>query len=396
MNWLEKYLEYTSSHEAPEIFHRWSALAGIAGVVNRKAWLIRKSKSTGLRFIQYPGQLMVVLVAGSGECRKSTAVGFIEDLLRRSETVDLYSGKITPERLLAKLGALKNGAILTVVCDELSYFFSKAKYAESMIENILKLTAAKETDEYETQERQRVLRNACFTGLFATIPQSLGESIPAVAHGKGFMVRFIWVFADQPRRSDPMFDDDDEEGDAGVRHNSPLGIELVQGLKAISLLKGRVRVAVEARKWFQAWYMTYREQPDSKGEGWPARRHEHLVRTAMVLGIAKRSELTITTEDLLEADQMLIEIETGFPKAFAYIGRHTAAEGTKRIIELLNRNGVTELSTGEIIKRLIHYFRDAKELRTALDTLRQAGTIMPKVINAGHPENTIWVLKATR
>ena len=390
MDWLEKYLEYTSSHEAPEIFHRWSALTGIAGVVNRKAWLIRKSARTGLRFIQYPGQLMVVLVAGSGECRKSTTVGFIEQILRRAELVDLYSGRITPERLLAKLAGLKGGAILTVICDELSYFFSKAKYAESMIENILKLSAAKDKDEYETQEHQRVLTNACFTALLATTPESLGTSIPAVAHGKGFMVRFVWVFADTPRASDAMIDSD--EGDEDItKLNTPLGIELVAGLKAIGLLKGRVIVDAEAREWFRKWYMAYRELPDSKGEGWPARRHEHLARTAMVLGIARRSELTITVKDFEEADRMLTDVEAGFPKAFAYIGRHTADEQNRRIIELFNRFG-PELTTKEITRRAAHFFRDSKELRVALDTLKDAGTIIRLVIDAGHPENTTWVL----
>src|SRR5712664_2402071 len=187
MSFVSRYLDYTQHHEAPEVFHKWSAIATIAATLNRKCFLVRASSKSHLTYISYPGQLMIVLVAGAGRMRKSTTVGFAEKLLQEADSAYVYDGKISPERLLAKLGDLPQGAIMTVIADELSYFLSKAQYAESMVQNILELSSAKSIGSYETQKKTKILKNVCFTGLFATTPKSLGESIPETAHEDGFL-----------------------------------------------------------------------------------------------------------------------------------------------------------------------------------------------------------------
>ena len=38
-NWIEAYTAFTNNTEAPEKFHRWTAISTIAGALNRKCWV---------------------------------------------------------------------------------------------------------------------------------------------------------------------------------------------------------------------------------------------------------------------------------------------------------------------------------------------------------------------
>ena len=107
MGWIEDYLEYTSFQESPPVFHKWAAIYAIGAAVSRKV-ILRRRNALGVEFFRtWPGQLSVVLVAGAGRCKKSTAVNLVTDFLRQIDAINLYEGKITPEQLLNS-GARKN------------------------------------------------------------------------------------------------------------------------------------------------------------------------------------------------------------------------------------------------------------------------------------------------
>lgn len=387
-SFIDKYLDFTSTHEAPEIFHKWCAISTIAATLNRKCFLIRASGQSHLRYVSYPGQMLITLVAGSGRLRKSTTVGFAQKLLRDAKSADLYDGKISPERLLQKLGKSPNGAIMTLIADELSYFLSKAQYAENMVQNILELSAAKDEGDYETKGEQVHLRNVCLTGLFATTPRSLGESIPETAHDDGFMSRFIWVFADKPRGKDAMFTDEETMNSDVIEGSKVLRDSLIKDLQEFSGLQGKFKVSTLGREWYQDWYNKYADSPEAEGDGWGSRVHEHLIRVAMTLGVSEHRKLFIDQPQLTEALEMLNYVSANLYKATALIGRHGSVDQQKRILNLFAKGDI-ELSTKDIIRKTMAFFKDVKELHAALDTLEQAGILKVVMINAGE-NNKTW------
>ena len=105
-DWLEDYLKYTAPQESPEIFHFWSGVAVIAGVLNRRVFLPRIAANGVLYYTNFPGQLSPILIAGSGKAKKSTAINIAKGFMKTSG-VKLFDGKITPEQLLVKLSTLK-------------------------------------------------------------------------------------------------------------------------------------------------------------------------------------------------------------------------------------------------------------------------------------------------
>lgn len=255
-SWLSDYIEYTQTQESPELFHLWCGVSLIAATLNRHVWLPRISRDGIERYRSFPGQIGVVLVAGSGKAKKSTAIADIaEGLLKEAGTATIYDGKITPERLLAKLGSQPNGkAVLTIIQHELTTFLSKQSYNEHMIDILTKLVDCKD-DAYETQEKTHVLRDVCCTFLFGTTPRNLGEGVPPQAHDTGFMGRFFYVYGDRSGKIEPLSTTTVEP--TLVANSIRQRSSLVQRLREYSKLSGPFSWTADGKEWYDEWYTTY-------------------------------------------------------------------------------------------------------------------------------------------
>ena len=376
--WLGDYLEYTETQESPEIFHLWCGIALIASTVNRKVWLPRISRDGIERFRLFPGQIAVVLVAGSGKAKKSTAIAdMAESMLKEAATATIYDGKITPERLLAKLGSQPSGkAILTVIQHELTTFLSRQTYNEHMIDIITKLCDCKD-DAYETQEKTHVLRDVCCTFLFGTTPRNLGEGVPPQAHDTGFMGRFLFVFGDRSGKIEPLSSTgaDTTLATESLRRRT----SLVTRLREFAKLSGPFSWTSEGKEWFDDWYNDYMNSSESEGEGWAQRKPDHLLRVAMALAISNSNGLPplVLDTNVQRASLTMLEshVEAQFPKTFAYIGRHASAEAQARILEVFRNRGNAPVSSEEIYSRTLKYFGNIRELQGALMGMRMAGTV---------------------
>jgi len=376
MSWLTEYLDYCDLQESPDAFHMWAGLTGVASVLNRNVWLPRVSADGVERFKNYPGQLMTVLVAGPGLTRKSTAISIIQGLLKDAAASRLYVGKITPEQLLHKLGSFPdNRAVLTLIADELSVFLSKQQYAEPMVNILTKLANALDDDEYETRAVKMRLLSACVTMLAATTPSSLGLSIPPEAHQHGFQSRLTYVYADKSDKIEPLTTDPATVDPQLIRKAMRQREYLIQGLRDMSRLRGPFSTEPDAKRWFDKWYRQYRDSPASFGEGWPSRRAEHLLRTAMLMQISGDLTLRVTVASLVASDALLArDVESNFQRSFAYIGRHANNEQLRKIVSLFDRQG-SIVSAEDIYLKTMRYFSDIKALQMGLESLRVAGVL---------------------
>ena len=219
MSWLDDYLLYTSKQESPQIFHYWNAVATVGAVLNRRVYLPRVSDGIE-RYRIFPGQIMVILVAGSGRLRKSTAIRLPKSLLTAAG-IKILDGKTSPEKLLTMLGghgAHTKTGIITILAPELSVFFSRQQYAESLIDIITDLADAPDRKDFPTQKGGEIwIKDACVTLIGATTPSSLAEAIPQRAHQHGFMFSFHICLCEQnrPQRK--------SQRDQARPHKSPVG-----------------------------------------------------------------------------------------------------------------------------------------------------------------------------
>ncbi|MBE3037566.1 MAG: hypothetical protein IMZ62_01945, partial [Chloroflexi bacterium] len=77
-SFLRDFVSLGEGTEVPPIFLLWSGIAGISAALERRCWIDQGS------YIVYPN-IYMILIAGSGRCRKSTAIGLIENLLIKVE-----------------------------------------------------------------------------------------------------------------------------------------------------------------------------------------------------------------------------------------------------------------------------------------------------------------------
>lgn len=388
MGWIEDYVRFTQAHEAPEHFHVWSAIAGICAAVNRRVVFWRADKDSAMRFRSFPGQMMLVTVGKSGKLRKSTQLGFIRDILMDSKAVNVFDGTITPERFLASLAESDpindKDAILTVVGDEVSFFFGRQTYAERMIENVLELSAAKNITQYQTQGAKIKLTNACLTLIMCTTPTSLADSVPENFHHTGMSSRIIWVYGDEAREPNPMMDRPEEANSSErAKESSILRMKLIGGIKRIQQLAGEMDATDDARAWMRNWYLEYMKTPEASQEGWPSRKMEHVIRTAQALTISDNYMLEVTdkqklimqTEHFERGLKLIDAVMETFYKSFAEIGRHSNSERQRKIIAMFTAKANVEISTREIMQKLIHLYRDKREFRNDMDMLIEMGMI---------------------
>ncbi len=374
MSWLDDYLSYTSKQESPEIFHYWNAVATVSSVLNRKVYLPRVSDGIE-RYRIYPGQCMIILVAGSGRLRKSTSIKLPKSLIE-SVGIKVLDGKTSPEKLLSMLGGsgqhTKSGTI-TIFAPELSVFFSRQQYAESLIDIITDLADAPDRKDFPTQKGGDIwVRDACVTFFGATTPSSLAEAIPQRAHQHGFMSRFIFVYASSTNRKESL--SETHPNAAKMKWALDLKQKLAYGLECFNKLSGPFDFTDEAREWYDQWYDKYADVADKEGEGWVSRVPDHLLRTAMALQVCKNMGMAYEKSTLLEALAALRLVEDSMPEAFAQIGIHSGASGIDRLISLFKKNG-GKVTNFDLFDKSLRYFPDAVALKRAVTGLQAAGWI---------------------
>ncbi len=318
----------------------------------------------------------IILVAGSGKAKKSTAItDMAEALLRDAGTATIYDGMVTPERLMAKLGSQPNGkSIMTIIQHEMTTFISKKSYQEHIIDILTKLMDGKE-DGYETQTKTYKLHDVCCTFLLGTTPRNLGEGVPPQAHDTGFMGRFLFIYGDRSGKIEPLSggtDVDPQIATESIRQRS----SLLQGLRTISKITGPIWWTKEGKEWFDDWYHTYMRSELSEGEGWPQRKPEHMLRVAMVLSVSRELEIVgIGSGDQQAALTMIEEhVEREMNRSFAYIGRHANAENQQRIIEVFKLKG-GKVSSKELYARTLRYFGDIRSLALAMQGMQAVGSV---------------------
>jgi hypothetical protein len=391
MNWLKSYLEYNAKQESPEKFQLWAGIAFLAACLGRNVWLDRRAGGV-TRYQVFPGQLMIVLVGGSGVVRKTTTLGPVKSFSKYLG-IKIVQGKTSAEAFLDELDPHKAGSPHALILEgELSVLLSRATYAEPLIDVLTKLADAEEDFLFNTRGGGKiVIPKPCITMLACTTPTSLGSSMPEKSHGSGFMSRILFVYEKDPNCIEPLTDVEDADiNPAEVQRMTLLEQELKEEAKRIKQTVGPFTFTKAGREWFDQFYRGWANSPEGQGEGWPTRRPDHMLRVAMVLTISKQKNLEIDERSLMAADVALKQVESDFHKAFAYIGT-TGTRDRERILDALARSGGSA-SSDKLYPLIYPFFQDIESIKRTLYLLREAGVITFQIEQKGNRMQEVWSL----
>lgn len=367
-DWLEAYMHYTSESEAPDSFHKWTALSIIAGVLQRRTWL-----DFGYGEI-YPN-LYILLVAPPGEARKGGALTIGEKMLKEVQGIKLGADSMTIEEWTRELaasyclfehgGSSKEQSAMSIVAAEYGSLLQTGD-TYRMITRLTDWFDCKKKWEYRTKNQgSDVINGVCVNIIGGTTPDWLADFLPQSAIGGGFTSRIIFIFEREIRHRNYW-----PELSAT---NKLLKYDLIHDLKVFAKLTGPFIIDPDAKEAVRLWYERHHTQPrlilDRRFGGYYSRKQTHALKLSMVLAVARTGTMRITKQLFQEAIALLDAAEPGFLHAFGGFGRSVNAALIKNVMEFLRHHG--QATWQELVST---HWMDA-----TLDTLREALAVLEEM-----------------
>lgn len=320
-NFFQLYRHICGESEVPDIYHFWATASLIAATVEDRVWFQKFRHE-----VLYPN--VYVLLIGPSGLGKGVAIGHLVRLAEASITINKYRGKVTAAHLIDHLGKPQIDEFggrtfvnpkLWLVMDELQNdVSSNPKLVEEFIYLMTELyTASNYTIQTGTRTHGPVnIERPLINWLAGTTEDDLREILTQRLMRTGFPARTCFIFGDYdfgkrlPRIKYPA------DYDTVFEH-------LVFRLWMLQRTCGSFQITEEAEAIIDQWY-TMRPEPDEEMlySLWK-RQHDLLLKFAMILCLADGQELTISSEHISGAKQMLQKVYQ-FSEALVGMSAETA------------------------------------------------------------------------
>lgn len=347
---LQEYLEYVEDTESPRIYHIWSAISAVSAALGRRVYF-----PFGIGPI-YPNEY--ILLVGPPATRKSTAINLAGKLIKKSTNIRIapedtagkrqgliaaMEDKSEEERTLEEietadiatfLEEVGNHVTSVDISDRHSLYALASEFnifiGQNSLEMINFLTKVYDGEDYtyKIKSDMSVLKEPLMGLLGGTTPTSIAEAFPSETIGHGLMSRIILVFANKKYKQ--------------IARPSPLNQDLENSIRGtlnyIYLnLRGEF---TETNKAHDASVEMYSEEIDIKDSRFVYycdRRQTHHIKLCMALAAMKKS-MTITMDDIEEADRILKYTEQFMPDALGEFGLSPLASAKQKLWEFIQHN----------------------------------------------------------
>lgn len=374
-NWIHSYLEYIEGTESPKLFHFWIAVSTLAGALRKRVWLDM------IRF-QWSPNFYIILVAPPGVATKTTTLDLGHSFLREIPGINFGPDIITWQGLVKRFSESGETfeynnqsypmSALTVGSGELGNLLNPEDI--EMVNLLITLWDGRSRIDKETKTAGSESIIAPWINLAGcTTPDWISSNVPPSMVGGGFISRCIFVYRDKKEHLIAWPDEVISSQHTSLRES------LLEDLTHIATnLLGPMTVTADAREWVRQWYnnlwtMEASEASDDVVKGYLARKQGHLVKTAMILSIAKSDSLILEKEDFQLANEMLKEVESSYLKVFSRVGQSPQAVNVGRVLEIVRRRKTVPFP--ECYETVHIYFPDPKEFITAIEGLVKAGKV---------------------
>lgn len=367
-SWLSHYLDYTSYHEAAEMFHFWVGVSMLGAAIGRRVWFDQS-------YFRVHCNHFIILVGPTG-VRKTAAADIGVELLQKGiPGYSLIYEKVTPEALLESLSRNRHRRDIDgleyceamVYAPELAVFLGKQTYNESLVPLITSVADSKEHPmDYLTKHHGKFrLPRATLTVLGCSTPQWLADALPQSAHTGGFMGRFVFAVRDARERLSAFPE----------RPSADLKRYLIDYLSHLCNIEAVISQTPEAKEWCEDWYNKFKITGDTYLAGFHERKQSHLIRLATVMMFAEDPQARQLTTGLYErALAALNETEKYMPEAFAQVEQSDEGRLNTRVLIILRSAGGW-IPRSTLLRMTYKTVGSARRLSEVLLTLEQAGLV---------------------
>lgn len=373
-----EYILLNSGTEIPPEFTAWCSLAAVSCTLGRRVWI-------DMGPFKIYSNLFVILIAGSGRMRKSTAINVTRDLLEElSPRPNIISQKITPEALMDALRTIPQQPIEGmslkislgdpvgqgfVITDELTNFLNRTSADNGIVPMLIEFYDCRKSFSYRTKSRGvEIIRDTQLGLLAATTPHELRNAIPESAIGAGLASRILFVYVDKP--SPPVSFPQYTERQLQAKEFC------VRTLQRTLLRSGELKLSPACRAWCDTCYRErcYNSKlfEDAHLAGYASRRYIHILKLALNLMIALGEQDEITVETLSRAEMLVESNEVHLQRVVQLVTMNEKGSIVNYVHTIIIKS--EKISRQDLMRQVSHRL-DTRELTEILDTLIKSGQV---------------------
>lgn len=377
-DWIDTFIEKTEGMLIPLSFRRWTAIATIAGALERNVFTVT------YRSVLFPN--LFVILSGEPATGKSLLVNEARKLWVSVSGLQVGPDNPTKASFLDSLQAAERPSVngsgmtlsapLSIACREFGVLFPKNDVAfmedlTDIYDNPEKYTAPRRTT--KSVEIDRPIVNI----LAGATPDKLGDFFPDVAWGQGFTSRLLLIYGTAVESSDRNIFAKRYETDATW---------LKQRLNYFHKeLHGEFEWAPDAALAMNTWANDGLPPVPTYGRlrHYNSRRLSHVLKLAMISAISADHDLNIELSDFERAKTWLLEAEALMPDIFRAMAQKSDIlilddiEHEVRSVYYRQVRGARRPIGEEVIYTLLETRVPSERVRFLIEMAEKTGRIRP-------------------
>lgn len=352
-DWLTSFKEWTMPRsECPESMLEWCGLFCLSTALRRHI-VVTDEYLGGWKC--YPS-IYIMFIAPQGIVKKSTSIGFVEELLDEVSGIEKSPDAVTIPDLLQRIQNAEESSVY-ILSTEFSTLVNKAGLG--VYDILTDLYDGKKKIDEGTISRGYVFASApCLNMLAATTPKWVGANMTEDIIGGGYGSRIIAIHEDTPRQRILMY----KKRLKHLRETpsfAKLKVDLIHDLIYISSkLKGEFQLSDDAQDFLDnergtGWYNKNAEAPkgtDSRLIGYYQRRPAHIIKVAMLLHCGRTDDLILDVPVLEEAIALMTRMEPKIANVYKAIGRNVYALDMVNIVKFISEQQNGRVARTELLR----------------------------------------------
>lgn len=375
-HFLEEFLRVTETVESPTSFLTWAAFCGVGAILRDNTWFEFKARRNRV----YPN-LYVLLLADSGESRKSTPMKIINPLIKVANNTKLIEGRASIQGVIRELGNVLtlNGKMIKdasalLYSEEFRAFLVKDPSTTSLLTDLYDFHTS--WDVTLKGEEKQILKNVCLSLLTASNEAFLKTMFtPEDLYG-GLVGRMVIVKESGPRFKNSGMYDEIEEG---------IWEPLEHHIRYLATLQsGPAIFTEEAKRYYHDWYMNL-NFTNKSGTGWEARVHTTILKLSIILAACEPEWKKLVEKRHIDAAiGYLLPLQKNYLNLVSAVipKKTTVAEGAQEVISnLLHAPSYTMTYRVLAQNLLLNGGIDRETLDKAIENLKLSNVIIDAGVN---------------
>lgn len=367
-SWLDLLSQETDEAETPRSYIYWAGLSAISAVISPNTFLNRGG------VYQLRPNLYVLLVGHSG-LGKGLPVAIAKKLVTLVQSTRVISGRNSIQAIVKILSEGFTSERKMETFTDARGFLVSGEFATLLLEDPHALTIL--TDLYDAHYNENwkntlkgsgveELERPTLTLLGGTSPEHFMAAVPQVNIFGGFIGRTLMVYEQKRHRVNPLSDENEKK---------EIDFEgLAMHLHQLSNLKGPFKWTNPARRFWEEWYVPFRNGDYADKTGLVHRMPDHCLKVAMCIAVSKKAELVIEEEDIREAIEACLLLGINTKRVVQGIGDSPFAKSTVLAMRTIYQAPDREMTKRRLLMLNYGSF-DTYDLDRIIKTLEDGGMV---------------------